>query len=62
MVNGAFAKSYNLSPEDIIGKTDFDLCSHEKALEFQRSDEEVKKAGKRKFVEQIEIFQRDLPV
>jgi PAS domain S-box-containing protein len=53
-VNQAFAKSYNLNPEDIIGKTDFDFCSHEKALEFHNNDEEVKHSKKRQFVEQIE--------
>jgi PAS domain-containing protein len=26
MVNEAFARVYHLSPEDIIGKTDFDIC------------------------------------
>ncbi len=35
MVNEAFAQAYHLTPEDIIGKTDFDLCSYDKALEFQ---------------------------
>lgn len=54
LVNEAFAQAYHLRPQDIIGKTDFDLCSYDKALEFQRNDEEVKRLGKRQFVEQIE--------
>jgi len=41
-VNQAFADLYNSQPEQIIGKTDFDLCSRERALEFHRNDEEVK--------------------
>ncbi len=52
-VNKAFANAYHLHPEDIIGKTDFDLCSYDKALEFQRNDEEIKRLGERQFVEQI---------
>ena len=53
-VNKAFANAYHLNPEDIIGKTDFDLCSYDKALEFQRNDEEIKRLGERQFVEQYE--------
>jgi PAS domain S-box-containing protein len=54
MVNKAFAHAYHLEPEDIIGKTDFDICSHEKAVEFHQNDEEIKRTGERQFVEQIE--------
>jgi two-component system sensor histidine kinase UhpB len=54
MVNEAFAQAYHLRPEDIIGKTDFDICSYDKALEFQRNDEEIRRLGERQFVEQIE--------
>lgn len=54
MVNEAFAKAYHLHPQDIIGKTDFDLCSYDKALEFQRNDEEIMRLGVTQFVEQIE--------
>jgi PAS domain S-box-containing protein len=53
-VNQAFAKNYNLDPENIVGKTDFNLCSPEKALEFHNNDEEVKHSKKRQFVEQME--------
>jgi PAS domain S-box-containing protein len=55
IVNRAFADLYNSQPENIIGKTDFDLCSREKALEFHRNDEEVKRTRKRQFIEQIEV-------
>jgi PAS domain S-box-containing protein len=54
LVNEAFAQAYHRRPEDIIGKTDFDLCSYDKAIEFQRNDEEVKRLGERQFVEQME--------
>jgi len=54
LVNEAFAQAYHRRTEDIIGKTDFDLCSYDKAIEFQRNDEEVKRLGDRQFVEQIE--------
>jgi PAS domain S-box-containing protein len=53
-VNKAFADAYRKTPEQIIGKSDFDICSPEKAAEFQQSDNEVTKFKKRQFVEQIE--------
>ena len=58
MVNEAFIQAYHLPRENIIGKTDFDFCAKEKALEFQRSDEEVKRSGERQFVEQNQEFSR----
>ena len=54
LVNQAFAELYHTQTENIIGKTDFDLCTREKALEFQRSDEEVKHSRKRHFIEHTE--------
>jgi len=54
IVNKAFAAIYHLLPEEVVGKTDFDLCSLEDALEFQKNDEEVKKSVRTHFVEQIE--------
>jgi len=54
MVNQAFSQSYGLQPEDIIGKTDFDLCPREKALEYQRSDNEILISGEQQFLEQVE--------
>ncbi|MFO7369666.1 MAG: ATP-binding protein [Bacteroidales bacterium] len=53
-INKAFADSYNLKPEDIIGKSDFDFCPHDKAHEFKNSDEQVIHSRKRQFVEQYE--------
>ena len=59
-VNRAFADSYRKKTEEIIGKSDFDLCSYEKAVEFHNSDEEVKLHKKRQFFEQIEtLFDSD---
>ena len=58
MVNDAFARAYHLQPDDIVGKTDFDLCAREKALEFKQSDEEVIRSGEMQFVEQIEEFSK----
>jgi PAS domain S-box-containing protein len=54
LVNKAFADLYHISTDHIVGKTDFDLCSREKALEFQKSDEEVIKSRKQHFIEQVE--------
>jgi PAS domain S-box-containing protein len=53
-VNHAFAISYKLTPKAVVGKTDFDLCTREKALEYQKSDEEVMHSKKRQFFEQVE--------
>ena len=53
-VNKAFADSYNLKPEDIIGKSDFDFCPPDKAREFRNSDEQVIISKKRQFIEQYE--------
>jgi PAS domain S-box-containing protein len=53
-VNQAFAKSYRMKVEDIIGKTDFDLCPYHKALEYQQSDSLVIQSKSRQFFEQIE--------
>jgi PAS domain S-box-containing protein len=55
-VNNAFVRLYHLQMEDITGKTDFDLCSRKKALEFQRSDNKVLKSGEMQIIEQIEEF------
>lgn len=46
-VNEPFARHYNMSVEDIIGKTDFDLCEPGLAKEFEDKDEEVKANLKR---------------
>ncbi|MBN1158675.1 MAG: PAS domain S-box protein [Bacteroidales bacterium] len=53
-VNHTFAESYHLKPSDIIGKTDFDFCSEEKANEFFKSDQKVILSKKRHFFKQIE--------
>jgi PAS domain S-box-containing protein len=52
-VNQAFANSYRKKIKEIIGKSDFDLCSYEKAVEFQNTDELVKHSKKRQFFEQV---------
>jgi PAS domain S-box-containing protein len=55
-INQAFANAYHIKPLDVIGKSDFDICSYDKALEFQRTDEDVKRSKKRQFFEQVEKF------
>jgi PAS domain S-box-containing protein len=53
-VNQAFTNSYHIKQEEIIGKSDFDFCSYDKAIEFRNTDEEVKRSKKRQFFEQVE--------
>ncbi len=53
-VNQAFADSYRLKPEDIVGKTDFDICRKEKADEFHKSDQQVIQSKKEQFFKQRE--------
>jgi PAS domain S-box-containing protein len=54
LVNQSFADLYHLAPDDLIGKTDFDLHPGGKALELQSSDDEVRKSRKRHFIEHAE--------
>jgi PAS domain S-box-containing protein len=44
-VNELFAADFNLSPENIVGKNDFELYPAEKALEYQKIEEQVIKSG-----------------
>lgn len=46
-VNEPFARHYQLSVEEIIGKTDYDLCDPVIAKGYEDKDEEVKKNLKR---------------
>jgi PAS domain S-box-containing protein len=55
-VNEAFANLYKKKSENIIGKTDFELSSFQKAQEFSKTDEDVKRKKKRQFFEQVENF------
>jgi PAS domain S-box-containing protein len=54
LVNEAFANLYGKKPKEIIGKTDFELCSFQKAEEYSQADEEVKRKKTRQFFEQVE--------
>ncbi len=55
-VNEPFAKSFNLAPEDIIGKTDFDFCEKNIAEKYFQNDSEVMKSRKRELFEEVEIM------
>jgi PAS domain S-box-containing protein len=50
-VNHPFSDSYQLNPENIIGKTDFDLLPHEIAEKNTLLDKEVLRSGDRKHLE-----------
>ncbi|HEY5961691.1 MAG TPA: PAS domain S-box protein, partial [Polyangiaceae bacterium] len=52
-VNRAFAAAYGIdSPDDLVGKSDVDLVSEERATATQRDDTDVMKLGPRKYTEQ----------
>ncbi|MCL5035898.1 MAG: PAS domain S-box protein [Chloroflexi bacterium] len=51
-VNEAFGKLFGYAPDDIAGKTDFDICPEELAERFRKDDKEVMKSGRRKQVEE----------
>jgi PAS domain S-box-containing protein len=55
MVNKAKAAHVNVSPEDMIGKTDFDFMPEDQARQSFEDDEEVMKTGKF-IVNKIEKF------
>jgi PAS domain S-box-containing protein len=55
-VNREFADTFLREAEEVVGKTDFDLCPRAKAEEFDKTDKQVIKAGKRMFFEQTDDF------
>lgn len=52
-VNEALAKACNLSPRDLIGKSDMDIWPQEIAEKHHADDREVVETGKRKVVEEL---------
>jgi PAS domain S-box-containing protein len=53
MVNQAHAKGLNLKPEEVIGKTDFDIFPQERAVEMAKDDRLVM-TTKRPIIDKIE--------
>ncbi len=51
-VNKPFAEACGVSPEDLVGKTDFDIWPHELAERYRADDREVMATGIRKQVEE----------
>ena len=45
-VNGEFERTFHLTHQDIIGKTDYDIFSHEYATTYHANDLHVVKAGR----------------
>jgi len=50
-INRTFASFYNMSPDEIKGKTDFDLCAPEVALQYDELDKKVIESKKRIYFE-----------
>ena len=51
-VNESFTKFFGLTPESVIGKTDFDICPKELAKKYRLDDQEVVSSGKRKYFDE----------
>jgi PAS domain S-box-containing protein len=51
-VNEPFGKSCGFKPEDLVGKTDFDIWSRDLAERYREDDKGVMESGKRKHVEE----------
>ena len=45
-VNAVWMKTYGFGENEVIGKTDFDLFPHEKAVQYTKRDEQVRKSLK----------------
>jgi PAS domain S-box-containing protein len=52
-VNEPFAKSCGLKPDDLLGKTDFDIWPYDLACKYRGDDLEVMRTGKRVQVEEF---------
>ena len=51
-VNEPFAKACGLTPEDIVGKTDFDLWPSELATKYREDDFQIIASGQQKVIEE----------
>ncbi|MFO7658417.1 MAG: PAS domain S-box protein [Bacteroidales bacterium] len=58
-VNRPFAEKFGLEPDEIIGKTDFDIAPKEDAEQIQKTDMEVMKKGSRQLFEAVEGLGKD---
>jgi diguanylate cyclase (GGDEF)-like protein/PAS domain S-box-containing protein len=50
-VNNAFLSFYNCRPDDVIGKTHFDVIDHETAVSYKQEDDEVIRTCSPKIIE-----------
>ncbi|MBN2610503.1 MAG: PAS domain S-box protein [Bacteroidales bacterium] len=53
-VNRPFAEKFGLEPDEIIGKTDFDIAPGEDAEQIHKTDMQVMKKGSRQLFEAVE--------
>ncbi len=51
-VNGSFGEACGLAPDDVVGKTDYDIWPRDLAENYRADDAEVMRTGKRKRVEE----------
>ncbi|UFS70982.1 PAS domain S-box protein [Geomonas sp. RF6] len=55
-VNDAFAKACGISPEEVVGKTDFDVWPKGLAATYQRDDHEVMETGAHKHSDEPLVY------
>jgi PAS domain S-box-containing protein len=60
MVNQPFANHYNTTRSALVGKTDFDLLSHDTAQKFEQTDKEVIQRKNRKLLQEVEELNGEL--
>jgi len=54
-VNEPFSQSFGLKPKDLVGKTEFDVFTKERALKYDRDFKEVMASGRRTYFEETVV-------
>lgn len=60
ILNKPFADHYHATKEELIGKTDYDICSQANAIKFEQADKEVISLKKRKLIQDMEDLKGEM--